>query len=319
MSIYPRARSVIVVIAGAIALMGTSLVNAQTAPTPSQPVIIPPAGTVSAVTATATSRLEIDGTILALNGAQILVGGIQFDISRAQISRPLSTGLFVHVEAVLVNGIWQATEVDAERFASNLTGGPVASMTATPATPMPAPAATLLPAAHGQEIELYGVITLIEPGFITVGVQRIDIRRAELNLPSMGIGTIVKLHVTGMPGAYIAREVELIDNDDLNPAEMTAVLAGGLIVDFDRRDDRRGSSSNTVSNSSNNSNSNFSSNSSSNTSSNASSNTGSSYSSSNSNGDDRSGRSSDSGSGSGNSGHGSDDDHDDDRDSDDDD
>jgi len=278
MSIRPSTNAILTVTVAAATLAGASIAHAQQATATPNPIV--PTVSPSNVTAVPNvgPRLEIDGAIVAINGTQMLVGGIPIDISRAQISRTLTTGQLVHVEAVLMNGSWLALEVDAERFANNrINNGIIAAGTVVPLTP----AATLLPSAMGREVELHGVITLIEPGFITIGGQRIDISRAELNLPSMGIGTIVKVHVSGMPGAYVAREVELIDEDDLDEAEMAAVLAGGLVIDFDldsddSSDDSSGNSStNTSNNTSTNSSDDSSSNSSTNTSSNSSTNTSS--------------------------------------------
>lgn len=185
-----------------------------------QPIVTPFSG----------PRLELTGPITALAGGQATLSGLVFDLSRAEVRGTLAVGSLVSVEARFIDGRWVAREVE-------VAGVPVA--TALPGTVVATPPVMTpqvgVPGIGQRQTELYGLVMLIEPGFVTVSGQRVDIRMAEVE-GQIGIGTVVKVHVTGVPGAYLAREIEPIDSDDLSQGDLLAVYAGGLITDDDDTD-----------------------------------------------------------------------------------
>ncbi len=169
-SVQLNPKLIVLLLLAMMALLGQSLVMAQTP----------------------TAELQIVGTVTAINAKSITVGTQSFDISAAEVKVGVAVGQLVKIHATQnTSGQWVAREVELSQPTVSQT--PVPNITATPA-PINA-------------FEITGAITAINGTSITVGGHSIDISNAEIK-NSLAVNDSVKIHVIVLNNQWIAREVE---------------------------------------------------------------------------------------------------------------
>jgi len=141
---------------------------------------------------------EFVGVVDRFDGNTLVVGGIAFDVSGAEISGDIAVGATVKVHArLLEDGTWTAREVETED------NTPEAEATAEPEQN-----------DQAGEFEITGTLESVGDGFIVVSGQTISIAGAEIK-DMLVPGALVKIHLSLIDGQLVAREVENArENDD---------------------------------------------------------------------------------------------------------
>ena len=145
-------------------------------------------------------EVEFTGVVDAMAADTIVVAGLEFDITTAEVGADVAPGALVKVHASQSDtGVWVAREVFV---------APPAPPTAPDATPG-APAADTTPTAPAGavELEIIGTLEQVTDGAIVVSGQTIDITGAEIK-DTLIVGTLVKVELYMLNGQPVAREVE---------------------------------------------------------------------------------------------------------------
>ncbi len=158
------------------------------------------------------AEAEITGTVDSVTSTTLMIGGMTFDIRRAELnySGTLATGQLVKVHALPTGpGTWVAREV--ERV------GSVGSAT-------PAPGATPAPSLRAGEFELTGILESLDGMIAVVSGQTIDLSSAEI-YGTLTPGQVVDVHLRRVNGVWIAREIERSELDGRLDVTRTAISA----------------------------------------------------------------------------------------------
>ncbi|MCC6805389.1 MAG: hypothetical protein IT319_21090 [Anaerolineae bacterium] len=145
--------------------------------------------------------VEIEGTITAVNGSAITIGGALFDIASAGISDQLAVGQMVRVYAVAAAPRqWNALLVVN------------AGILQQPATLAAIPEATAIPAVLatpevGEDFEIFGTVTAFDGTSITIDGQRFIVGSARLD-SGIAVGVAVRMEIRVINGQWVIEEIE---------------------------------------------------------------------------------------------------------------
>jgi hypothetical protein len=141
-------------------------------------------------------EIELVGRLTAMNSQRLTIAGFLMDMTRAEIYPGVGLGALVKVHAMLdAQGNWIVREVE----------------------PASADDLTESRRRSAGEFEVTGTLTEVGDGFIVVSGRRIDTRNAEMS-GLLVPGALVKVHLSIVNGAWVAREAELARSgrDDRN-------------------------------------------------------------------------------------------------------
>lgn len=161
-------------------------------------------------------EVKIIGVWPAEVGSKVVIGGVIFDLTNAEIDSSLVAGDLAVVHATLsAEGTWVVREVklfmgddndnDNADDTSNDNSGDNSNDNSNDNEN----------GGASDEVELTGTLESIGDGFIIVSGANIDTRSAEIH-GTLIVGTLVKVHVRVVNGNIIAREVELVSQDNSN-------------------------------------------------------------------------------------------------------
>jgi hypothetical protein len=161
-------------------------------------------------------EFELVGTLDSIGTGMMVVSGLEFNTVTAEVQAGLVAGDLVKVHAMLLDDLTRVAR-EVERFAPGPQGGAdnandnasddngndnVSNDNAGGGA-----------VAAGDEVEITGTLDQIGDGFIVVSGQTIDTTQAAIK-DALVFGALVKVHLSIVDGAMVAREVEFAHQDD---------------------------------------------------------------------------------------------------------